>query len=150
MMKSCHTAGFLAIVALLVSTPTLRAAEQVSKGLFTENALSGYDPVAYFTEGRPVKGSPDYIYHWHNATWFFASAEHRNEFRDHPESFAPQYGGYSAAALADGRLERSDPTHWQIFQEKLYLNDPASQMTWQQNIPQLIKKADENWPKMVE
>ena len=57
-------------------------------------AIEGYDPVAYFTQGRGVEGSEEFSYHWMGAMWHFASSEHREMFKSHPERYAPQYGGY--------------------------------------------------------
>lgn len=57
-------------------------------------ALKGYDPVAYFTMGKPVKGNEQFGYDWNGARWLFASQEHRNLFKATPEKYAPQYGGY--------------------------------------------------------
>jgi YHS domain-containing protein len=57
-------------------------------------AIKGYDPVAYFDEGRPVKGTEEYSFEWNGAKWFFSSKEHMGSFRENPEKYAPQYGGY--------------------------------------------------------
>jgi YHS domain-containing protein len=57
-------------------------------------ALKGYDPVAYFTLGHPVKGQKKYQYEWNNANWLFASSEHLTLFQENPSTYAPQYGGY--------------------------------------------------------
>lgn len=57
-------------------------------------AIKGYDPVAYFTDGHPVKGKEEFQYEWHNAKWRFASREHLDLFQKNPEKYAPQYGGY--------------------------------------------------------
>lgn len=57
-------------------------------------AIKGYDPVAYFDEGRPVKGTDEYSFKWNGAKWFFSSKEHLASFRENPDKFAPQYGGY--------------------------------------------------------
>jgi YHS domain-containing protein len=57
-------------------------------------ALKGYDPVAYFTQGQPVKGQDKYQLEWNNAKWLFASSEHLALFQDDPAKYAPQYGGY--------------------------------------------------------
>ena len=59
-------------------------------------AISGYDTVAYFTDGKPVPGSSDIDYFWHDARWLFASPEHRDVFARNPERYAPQYDGYCA------------------------------------------------------
>jgi YHS domain-containing protein len=57
-------------------------------------ALKGYDTVAYFTEGKPVKGQKEFQHDWQDATWLFASEQHLKMFRENPEKYAPQYGGY--------------------------------------------------------
>jgi hypothetical protein len=57
-------------------------------------AIKGYDPVAYFTEGRPVKGKKEFEFTWQDARWRFASAAHRDLFAAKPERYAPQYGGF--------------------------------------------------------
>ena len=57
-------------------------------------AIKGYDPVAYFIQGRPLKGAEEFTYHWMGAEWRFASAEHLDLFKSNPEKYAPQYGGY--------------------------------------------------------
>ena len=57
-------------------------------------ALKGYDPVAYFTMGSPVKGQKEFQFDWNNAKWLFANEEHLTIFQTNPDRFAPQYGGY--------------------------------------------------------
>jgi len=57
-------------------------------------ALKGYDPIAYFTLGRPEKGKNEYEYQWNNARWLFSSQQHLALFRENPAKYAPQYGGY--------------------------------------------------------
>jgi len=57
-------------------------------------ALKGYDPVAYFTMGKPVKGETQFGYEWDGARWLFASQDHKNLFMAAPDKYAPQYGGY--------------------------------------------------------
>jgi len=57
-------------------------------------ALKGYDPVAYFTQSRPVRGQKEFQHDWNNAKWFFSSREHLHMFQENPDKFAPQYGGY--------------------------------------------------------
>ena len=57
-------------------------------------AIQGYDPVAYFIQGEPIKGEKEFAYQWMGAEWRFASGEHLDLFRSNPEKYAPQYGGY--------------------------------------------------------
>ena len=58
------------------------------------NGIKGYDPVAYFTDGQPVQGKMEFQLEWRGAKWLFASREHLEMFRNAPEKYAPQYGGY--------------------------------------------------------
>src|SRR5258705_5271572 len=57
-------------------------------------AIRGYDPVAYFTDGKPVAGKEELNYQWNNATWYFADQQHLDSFRVNPEKYIPQYGGF--------------------------------------------------------
>ena len=57
-------------------------------------AIKGYDPVAYFTLGKPVKGSDEFEFEWMAAKWRFSNARHLELFKSDPEKYAPQYGGY--------------------------------------------------------
>ena len=84
-------------------------------------AISGYDPVAYFTKGQAVKGSEAYSLEWNETRWYFASEEHLALFRATPEKYAPQFGGYCAFALSTGFSASSKPDVWHIENDKLYL-----------------------------
>lgn len=112
-------------------------------------ALSGYDPVAYFTDAKPVAGSSSFELEWQGATWRFASAEHLAAFRADPTRYAPQYGGYCAWAVANGHTASSDPEAWRIVDGKLYLNySRAIQEKWQTDVPGNIRRADGHWPEL--
>lgn len=113
-------------------------------------AIRGYDTVAYFTEGKPVKGKASFQYVWKGATWQFSSAENRQQFQTNPEAFAPQYGGYCAKALSEGNLASSIPDAWKIVAGKLYLNYSREvQQQWLQDVANNIKLADSKWPKIL-
>lgn len=111
-------------------------------------AIKGYDAVAYFKEGRALKGSASFNSSWHSMTWQFSSKENRDLFAANPEKYAPQYDGYCAWALTEGRMARTDPEVWKIVDGKLYLNcSQSAYEKWSRDIPGNIKKADENWKK---
>ena len=113
-------------------------------------AIRGYDPVAYFTDGKPVRGKAEFAHVWNGATWHFASAENRDRFKAEPAKYAPQYGGYCAYAVSKGYVAPIDPTAWRIVDGKLYLNYNADiQKTWASDIPGYIGRADANWPKVL-
>jgi hypothetical protein len=126
------------------------AVEPINKTLITKLAVQGYDPVAYFTDGKAVEGSKDFEYEWMDARWRFASAAHRQAFVKSPETYAPQYGGYCAYGVSDGHAVKVDPEAWRIVGGKLYLNyNKKVQQLWLADIPGFIKKADQNWPKLL-
>lgn len=112
-------------------------------------ALHGYDPVAYFTDGRPVKGSAQFTARWMGALWLFATAGHRDLFQKEPEKYAPQYGAYCAWAVSKGYTANGDPEAWRIVNGKLYLNYSRSvQKQWEQDAAQRIMEGDRNWPAL--
>lgn len=122
--------------------------------VYTESAsglaIRGTDPVAYFTEGKAVKGDSQFESEWQGATWRFASAENQQLFEQDPEAYAPQYGGYCAKAMAEGNVVSIDPEAWKIVDGKLYLNySPEVQQQWVQDIPGNIALADANWPDVL-
>ena len=112
-------------------------------------AIDGTDPVAYFTDGRAVAGSEQFELAWNGATWRFASAAHREQFRADPERFAPQYGGYCAWAVGHGHTATIDPEAWSIVNGKLYLNYSRDVQTkWTPEKEKWIDAADRNWPRL--
>jgi YHS domain-containing protein len=147
------TAAWLSLGLLvpLAATPAVAAEDAVYTGRFSDLAVSGYDPVAYFTAGKPVEGSSDLEYQWNGATWRFSTPANLAAFKADPDSYAPQYGGYCAWAVSQGYTASSDPMAWRIHDARLYLNYSAAvQATWVQDIPGHIAKADSNWPRVLE
>jgi hypothetical protein len=137
-------------VALVFALPaSAAAAPRVNKSFFGSVALDGYDPVAYFTDGKPVEGRSDITHEWNGAVWRFATTGHRDLFAADPAKYAPQYGGYCAYAVSKGYTADIDPEAWKIVDGKLYLNyDREVQELWEQDVPGFIRKADENWPRL--
>ena len=87
-----------------------------------DTAIKGYDTVAYFTDGRAMKGSPEFEYDWQEAKWLFATAEHRDLFARDPERYAPQFGGFCAGGLSLGYIIEADPENWSIIDGRLYID----------------------------
>jgi enamine deaminase RidA (YjgF/YER057c/UK114 family) len=112
-------------------------------------SISGYDPVAYFTDGRPVQGKPDYEYLWRKLRWRFASSEHRDIFSKDPKRYAPQYDGYCAMGVtndAAAHKDTVDPNAWAIVDGKLYLVHNTFWLEqWRQHAGDYIKRADLDW-----
>ena len=112
-------------------------------------ALKGYDAVAYHAAGKPVKGSAEHTHDWKGATWRFASRESLERFRNDPEKYAPQYGGYCAWAVSNNYTADADPEAWKIVNGKLYLNyDRSVQQMWERERDKRIAAADRNWPEL--
>ncbi len=109
-------------------------------------AIRGYDPVAYFVAGEPVKGDAAFSAEHLDATWHFASAENRDLFVADPERYVPAYGGWCAYGMAMGGKVPIDPSAWKIVDGTLYLNvNQKVQGWWEDDIPGFIAKADNNW-----
>ena len=145
----------VAVLAVCASSalahPAIARAPEVYTGLRSSTALGGYDPVAYFTEGKPVAGSRDINFSWKGVTWRFASEKNRELFKEKPEAYAPQYGGYCAWAVSRGYTAKGDPRYWKVVGGKLYLNyDAGVQKDWEKDIPGNIGKGDQNWPKVLD
>ena len=113
-------------------------------------AIRGTDPVAYFTQGAPVMGTPDHASRWSGATWWFASVKHKRLFDADPERYAPRYGGFCAFAAANGQRAKIEPDAWSIVDGRLYLNyDLAIRERWEADRDGFIAAADREWPKIA-
>lgn len=127
------------------------AKDPIETGTFNNKAIYGYDTVAYFTQNQAVKGSSDYVFSWRGADWFFSSAEHMALFKADPEKYAPQYGGYCAYAMADGKFAGIDEDAFTILDGKLYLNyNKRIHKKWLADKLNFIEKADMLYPTLVE
>lgn len=138
------------LLTLLAATAA-RTKDQVDPINKSRNglALKGYDPVAYFTQSRPVKGLPAYSATHNGATYLFATAENRDAFTAAPTRYAPQFGGYCAWAVGHGYTADIDPQAWHVDNDKLYLNYNRSVQTmWLKDKAKWIADADRNWPTL--
>ena len=140
------TAVALSTASHFAITPVASAEPAIYTGRFSNVAVEGHDPVAYFKEGKPVKGSKEFTTEYMGADFRFASAENLETFLSDPAAYAPQYGGYCAWAMADGQYAKGDADYWRIVDGKLYLNFNRSiQQKWEADIPGFIEKADAQW-----
>lgn len=112
-------------------------------------AIHGYDPVAYFTEGRARVGKAVHSVKQGDAVYRFVSEANKQKFEANPQRYTPQYGGYCAYGVAVGAKFDGDPTLFKVVDGKLYFNlNPEIQQKWQEDIPGNIVKADANWPQI--
>ncbi len=140
----------LAAIALSTETRPVLADEFVNTGYFGGVAIMGYDPVAYFTDNKAVKGSEKYSYEWLGTPWHFASREHEEMFTSDPIKYAPQYGGYCAGEVVGGSVTVDiDPNAFKIIDGKLYLiYDKPHADDFASHASENLATADANWPKV--
>ena len=112
-------------------------------------ALQGYDPVGYFTDGKPVKGSPEFTATYKGATYQFASAQHRDTFNQSPQKYEPQFGGFCGYAASINKLAPIEVEYFQVLHDRLVLqhNEKAWKL-WHQDVEGNLKKAVANWPTL--
>ena len=152
----------MASVLLLLAAVQLaaQAAEPINTfgeggGFFSEPkrtgvAIRGYDPVAYFLDGKPVPGKDEFTSEWMGAKWKFASQDHLDKFKAEPAKYAPQYGGYCAYGVANGKAVKIEPEQWTIVDGKLYLNyDADINKTWRADRGNYIRQADSKFGSLV-
>jgi len=149
---SNRTKGFLLAIIFSYAFLSCAKSSPISPVNVTPDgvAIKGYDPVAYFTDSRPIRGMPELKYLWKSAEWRFAGTEHLEMFKKDPDKYAPRYGGYCAYAVSQGKTADIDPEAWTIYEGRLYLNlDKDVQKLWEKNMQDYIRKADWNWPGML-
>jgi YHS domain-containing protein len=136
------------IILIVFAFITLQVSAQKAEVFSTsDGAIKGYDPVAYFTSGKPVKGDSKFTLHWNDANWHFSSQKNLDEFKVTPEKYAPQFGGYCAYGVSDNHKSPTDPNAWTIVDNKLYLNYNFDvKVLWSKDQAAHIKKANEIWP----
>lgn len=145
-MKS-FTLGLIACVVLAASAHAKDLLNLDRKGI----AIQGYDPVAFFTDGRPVKGDPQFQSDYRGARYYFASSEHKAMFEKDPARYEPQFGGYCAYGVSHGARAPVKIEAWQIVNGRLLMQyDLSVKDEFNKDQQGTLKKADQNWPGLVE
>jgi YHS domain-containing protein len=150
-----HAAMWLAAGALFASAAVMAAqpTNTLKTGLFggrSDTAILGYDPVAYFTDGKPAKGQDALAFDYQGAKWKFASQAHLDLFKADPQKYAPQYGGYCAYGVSQDSLVSIEPDKFKIVDGKLYLNyDADVQAKWLKDPAGYIKQADAKFQALL-
>jgi YHS domain-containing protein len=144
-------AAAIAAAAFMAIAPSTSFAVKATGGeyntLYAGLGAKGYDVVSYFTDKKPVQGSDKFTHSYGGVTWQFASAEHRDTFKADPTKYAPQYGGFCAWGVAQGKLFDVDPVNgWTVSNGKLYLNFNGDlNNTFARDTAGFIGKAEHNW-----
>ena len=150
MLRPLAAALAIGVLGVSFAAPAHADKAPIYTGNFSNTAVQGHDPVAYFTEGKPVKGSKQFTTEYQGAEFRFTSAENLAAFQADPAKYAPQYGGYCAWAISQGYTAKGDADHWKIVDGKLYLNyNKKIQEDWEQDQASYIVQADTNWPEVL-
>lgn len=147
-LTACAGTGRCVGTSDVAATPGVKVLENVDQnGL----AIQGYDPVAYFTDKKPVKGDPKFRSVSHGAVYQFASAEHKAKFDASPAAYEPQFGGYCAYAASIDAISPTDPNFWEVVNGRLILqHNQKAWDAWHKDASGNLVKADKNWPGLVE
>ena len=114
-------------------------------------AIQGYDPVAFFTQNRPVKGRPEFESKYNGARYLFASAEDKSTFDANPAKYEPQFGGFCAYAASKNRTAPVKIEAFQIVNGRLLMQyDLDIRKEFNKDAPGNLQKADKNWPGIVQ
>lgn len=144
---------FAVIIGLFLSVlsfPAQAGNDPIYTSWKNDTAVGGFDVVSFYS-GKPLRGKKGFKQFYRDAEWRFSSRANLDLFRTNPEAFIPQYGGYCAWAAANGKLAKGSPKHWHLRDGKLYLNfNSRIQTLWDKDIPGFIKKADANWPQLLD
>ncbi len=147
-MSDLSRRAFVSAVAS-VAFATGALAQSATPGAGPRVALKGYDPVSYFTDGKPVQGSKEFTFAFDDTTYWFKSAEHRDKFASDPERYAPQFDGYCAIQISRGHKVEADPEAWAITNGKLYVFAIKKGVPlFNKESVAIAEKASENWQKL--
>ena len=114
-------------------------------------AISGYDPVAYFTRHMPTFGRPDLELSFKGAVWRFQNAGNRAAFVAHPEVYMPRFGGYDPVAISRGTSVPGHPLFWALTGERLYLfYSSEARADFLADPGRVIAIAERKWPEVAQ
>ncbi|MDX5594452.1 YHS domain-containing (seleno)protein [Pseudovibrio sp. SPO723] len=136
---------------MMTAAPAMTFADEVTTFTADGLAIKGTDPVAYFTQGKPVPGKKEFSTTYDDVTWQFSSAENLQKFEANPEKYAPQYGGWCATGVSFGYKIPIMPEKWAIVDGKLYLNaHDGAHRRFTERTDEVINNANTNWPTIKE
>jgi YHS domain-containing protein len=140
---------FIITVASALALTAVATAGEIVNTDKSGLALHGYDPVAYFTDKKPVEGKPAFTATYKGTRYQFASAEHKELFEKNPAKYAPQYGGFCGYAVSINKTADINPHFWQVLDGRLVLQHGQKAWNlWIRDVSGNLEKADANWPKL--
>ena len=135
----------------LIGSLTLAAALALPASTLAQDkaaALKGHDPVAYFVDGRPVKGTPSIAYDFDDSHYQFSKPKHRELFAANPDRYAPQFTGLCTVGMAKGMKAEADPSVWKIVDGRLYVFSSVQAREQVEKDPSLLAKAHQVFKKV--
>ena len=138
-----------AIFALFGPNPAAWAAttERIVTNRYSGLAIEGFDPVAYFTDARAIRGVPDFEAAEAGVVWRFHNASNRDAFAANPEVYGPQFGGYDPVAIARGTSVPGHPQVWLVTGQRLYLfYSKEARAEFAAQAQSLLSLAERRWP----
>jgi YHS domain-containing protein len=134
-----------------ISAPPARSADDpVVVNAQTGLAISGFDPVAYFTDGRPQLGRADLELRTDGIVWRFRNDGNRAAFTDHPEVYTPRFGGYDPVAVARGNSVAGHPLLWAVTGQRLYLfYSEEARAAFLADPGRYVEAATRKWPAVA-
>lgn len=146
-MKKLFLAMVVAALALPVGAQTKTLVNLDKTGV----AVQGYDPVAFFADGKPVKGKPEIPARHNGALYYFASKAHRDQFKADPGKYEPAFGGYCAYGVSKNKLVEVDVEAFQIVEGRLLLQySKGVRDEFSKDTQGNLAKASAHWPVLVE
>jgi YHS domain-containing protein len=150
--RNCAWILAVAGLALAVASPGSVAAttEMIVVDRHTGLAIDGYDPVAFFTDGKPIEGSADFEFRYAGAVWRFCNIGNRDAFAERPDIYMPRFGGYDPTSVARGVATPGNPNLWLIAGQRLFLfydHDRLEKFVADSN--HLLAEAERKWPTVT-
>jgi YHS domain-containing protein len=139
------------LLLLLVSVPVFGQNKTLLNLDRQGIAIQGYDPVAFFTQNRPVKGRPEFETKYNGARYLFASADDKSTFDANPAKYEPQFGGFCAYAASQNHTAPVKIEAFQIVNGRLLMQyDLGVRKEFNKDTQGNLQKADKNWPGLVQ
>jgi YHS domain-containing protein len=143
-------AGILAILAAVAPASRAATTETLVIDRHTGLAIGGYDPVAFYTDGKPVPGSPDFELRYGGAVWRFCNVGNREAFAARPDIYMPQFGGYDPLGVAHGVAVAGNPSLWSITGGRLFLfYDRDRLAAFAADAERITRAAERKWPDVL-
>lgn len=153
--ESYGIVGLAAVLGLLLASSMQPAGsattERVVVGRFSGLAIGGYDPVAYFTDHRPLAGDPAIEAASAGAIWRFRNESNRAFFLENPAIYGPSFGGYDPVDVARGVAVAGDPRLWIVAGQRLYLfARDETRVSFAADPARVIEAANARWQTVIQ